>query len=271
MVKPPSSAIYECEVMHRRLTPTVHQFRYRVFYLWLDLDDLPALDKRLRLLGHNRFKVFSFFDADHLGSEPGPVKARLLAWLATEGVDTGRIATVHLLCFPRVLGYVFNPVCFYYCHDTEGVPLCAVAQVTNTFKEQKLYLVQDQEADGRFRRIVPKHFYVSPFMDLELCFDFKLRVPREKLEIHVDDRKADERVLLSALTGTRSKLTDTRLLWCAVKYPLLTLKVIFLIHWEALRLWMKRLPVHRKAARPDLQQKVLRPHATLAANTPSKS
>lgn len=271
MVKPSSSAIYECEVMHRRLTPTVHQFRYRVFYLWLDLDELPMLDKQLRLLGHNRSRVFSFFDADHLGSEPGPLKARLLAWLVAEGVDTTRIATVHLLCFPRVLGYVFNPVCFFYCFDKDGTPIYAVTQVTNTFKEQKLYLVQDQEADGRFRRIVPKHFYVSPFMDLELCFDFKLRVPGEKLEIHIDDRKADERVLLSALTGTRTALTDARLLWCAVKYPLLTLKVIFLIHWEALRLWLKRLPVHRKASRPDLQQNVLRPHATLAANTPSKT
>jgi DUF1365 family protein len=270
MVNNSSSAIYECEVMHHRLTPTVHHFRYRVFYLWLDLDELAGLSRRLRLLGINRFSLFSYCDADHLGTDPGSAKDRLFSWLAGEGVDTSAIQTVRLLSFPRVLGYIFNPVCFFYCFDRDGAPLCAVAQVTNTFHEKKLYLVQDREPDGRFRRIVPKLFYVSPYSDLDLLFDFKLRVPADKLDIHIDDRKGDERILLSAVSGNRVPLSDARLLWCSVKYPLLTLKVIFLIHWEALRLWIKRLPVHRKASRPDLQQEVLRPHATLAVNTTSK-
>lgn len=268
MVTPPSSAIYECEVMHHRLQPKVHRFQYRVFYLWLDLDEISSPRSRPWLLGVNRAGLFSFHDKDHLGSEEGPLKARLLRWLAGQEVAVGSITHVRLLTFPRVLGYLFNPVCFYYCFRSDGTPVCAVAQVTNTFHEQKLYLLTQQEADGRFRLLTPKHFYVSPFSDLELCFDFKLRVPGEHLEIHVDDRRGEERILLSTLKGHRRPLTASRLLWFAVKYPFLTLKVIFLIHWHALLLWAKGLPVHRKAARPDLQRDVLRPHTSLSAKSP---
>ncbi|HSJ04078.1 MAG TPA: DUF1365 family protein, partial [Verrucomicrobium sp.] len=100
-----------------------------------------------------------------------------------------------------------------------------------------------------------------------LCFDFKIRIPAEKLEIHIDDREQDRRVLLSSLTGTRTPLSDGRLFWFAFKYPLLTLKVIFLIHWHAMKLWMKKLPVHRKAAHPELQREVLKPHASISATT----
>lgn len=262
-----ASALYECSVMHHRLAPRVHHFEYRVFYLWLDLGEIDGLARNLRCFSRNRFNLFSFYDRDHLNLGADTARENLLRWLEGQGMDTRPVARVMLLAFPRVLGHVFNPVCFFYCFDAQGAPLCAVAQVTNTFREQKPYLLRERDADGRFRLLAPKHFYVSPFSALDVCFDFKLRQPGENLEIRIDDFEGAERILCTTLTGRRRPLSSARLLASAVKYPLLTLRVIFLIHWHALRLGLKRIPWHRKAARADLQQGVLNPHDSI---TPSK-
>ncbi len=264
-----TSSIYECSVMHHRLTPKVHRFAYNVFYLWLDLDELDHLSAQLKLLKRNKWSLFSFFDSDHLDKGQGTAKENVLQLLAEEGVDVAPIAKVFLLSFPRVLGYIFNPVCFYYCFDAQDRPLCAVAEVTNTYHEQKPYVLRDLDGGGeQWRLTTPKYFYVSPFFNLSLSFDFKLKIPAEHLEIHIDDRDGDSRVLLTTLTGKRRDLTDAGLLACAIKYPLLTLRVIFLIHWQAFKLWLKRLPVHSKAAQPELQRGVYRPHSSIASTRP---
>lgn len=262
------SAIYECAVMHHRLHPKVHRFNYNVFYLWLDLDAIDSLAAKLRCFSRNRFNLFSFYDRDHLDLGAGDVKANILKYLGENEVDTGRIASIRLLTFPRVLGYIFNPVCFYYAFDAAGEAVCAVAEVTNTFHEQKPYVLKECDRAQRFRLITPKHFYVSPFSALDLSFDFKLQVPDEKLEIHIDDEKEGDRVLLTSLAGKQRPLTDAALLLCAVKYPLLTLRVIALIHWHALRLWLKRIPWHRKSDNAGLQLGVLRPHESIASQKP---
>lgn len=262
-----SSAIYECEVMHHRLSPKEHHFAYRLFYLWLDLDEVEGLSSRLRLFKHNRAALFGFYDSDHIVRDGQDIRASILQTVRESGVDTGRIAKIRLLTFPRIMGYVFNPVCFYYCYTQDEQPVCAVAEVTNTFHEQKPYVMTALEG-GRFRLVTPKHFYVSPFLDLELKFDFKLRLPEEHLEIHVDDRQDGARVILTSLTGKRRSLTDASLAVCALKYPLLTLRVMFLIHWNALLLWMKGLKVHRKAEQKELQRGLYRPHRSLSPAKP---
>lgn len=258
-----TSCLYECVVMHRRLAPKVHQFRYRIFMFCMDLDELDALAARLPIFSRNRLNLFAFYDADHLAPDGGSVREKLDHYLATQDATLPPGARVRLVTLPRVLGYVFNPVSFYFCFEASGAPRCAVVQVGNTFGEQKLFLIRAPQLDGGFRLETPKHFYVSPFSALDLRFDLKLRVPAESMEVHIDDWEGDARVLLTALTGTRAALTTSRLCWFGVKYPLVTLKVIAMIHWEAFRLWLRRLPWHRKADQPGLQRDVLRPHASL--------
>ena len=191
------------------------------------------------------------------------MKERLREYLQSNGVEFPADGRVLLLTLPRVVGYIFNPVSFYFCMNPAGSPVCAVAEVGNTFGEKKLYLLPKPGEDGRFRLLAPKLFYVSPFSNLDLQFDFKLRVPSERLEIHIDDREEGQLTLLSALTGRRAPLTTPRLAWWTLKYPLVTLKVIGLIHFQAFLLWAKRLPFHRKSANPHLQRDIL-PESTAA-------
>jgi DUF1365 family protein len=251
-----NSCLYECNVMHHRLAPKRHRFDYRIFMFYLDLDEIDAL-ARPPLLGKRRFNLFAFPDTDHLGATGGTVKQKLEARLAAEGIPLPADAHIGLLTLPRVLGYIFNPVSFYFCSDAAGRPLCAIAEVENTFREKKLYFLREPAGEDRFRLIASKHFYVSPFSELDVQFDFRLRVPGATLEIHVDDLNGTETLLVSALTGARRPLTSARLAWFAIKYPFLTLRVMFLIHWHALLLWLKRVPFINKTARPDLQRDLL--------------
>ena len=264
-----NSALYECSVMHRRLVPKEHHFAYQIFMLYLDLDEIDALAAKSRVFSRNSFNLYTFCDDDHLKFPEmagQPLKQRVIAYLAQNGVDFPASGRVMLVTLPRFLGYIFNPVSFYFCYDPAtpgGAASYAIAEVTNTFHEMKLYFLGAPKSENFFRLIIPKHFYVSPFSNVELQFDFKLRVPGEVLDIHVDDRDGEARVLLSALTGKRAPFDTARLLWFAVKYPFITLKVISLIHWNALLLWIKRIPFFLKTVDIDKQRGVLNPHASL--------
>lgn len=267
---PQHSFLYECRVMHQRLSPRRHRFEYGIFMMQIDLDELDLCDRALRLFGHNRRAVYGFRDSDHLAypaSTPQPtLKASVIAWLADQGVQLPTDARIRLVTLPRVLGYVFNPVSFYFCSTADGTPIVAVAEVGNTFGELKPFLIPLSDSKDRFHRTVPKHFYVSPFSDLRLCFDFDLRTPGERLDIRIlDVTEQGDTVLVSTLQGRRRPLTDGQLALMGLKYPLVTMRVITLIHWHALRLWWKQLPWYRKAAHPELQRDVLRPHASIAS------
>jgi DUF1365 family protein len=260
--------------MHHRFTPLVNRFVYRIFMLAIDLDELEALHATRRLFSYNRPNLYSFRDRDYLpmdepvhqGTKPTPappsgaaLKARVLSYLRTQGqeMDGGRVLLVTL---PRVAGYLFNPVSFYFCYDRDGTLAAAVAEVTNTFREMKPYFMgaADRAGDG-FQRRTPKHFYVSPFSDVDVAFDFTLHGPGEVCAVQIDDFAGPERTLTTTLYGRRRRLTDARLAWYAVKYPLVTLRVIALIHWQALVLWCKRVPWFPKGARAADQRDLYRP------------
>ena len=268
MSSPVTSCLYECEVVHQRLSPKKHGFSYRLFFMDVVLDELPTLGKRLWFFSCNRWNLYSFFDKDHLDLGLGTTKANIIRHLADHGIAVPDGSLIRLVTLPRVLGYIFNPVCFYFIYNQENQPLYAVAEVTNTFHEMKPYIISQQNDKGVFELTAPKHFYVSPFSTLDTCFHFQLGVPGEKIKIHIDDTANGEKTLLSWIHGERRELTDTRLLWYLVRYPALTLLVFIRIHWHALRLWLKKLPFHRKAADPQLQRDLFRPHATLTE--PSK-
>jgi len=207
--------------------------------------------------------------------EAGSLKARVGAYVRSQGADwdeaEGRVLLVTL---PRVLGYLFNPVSFYFCYDRSGALVAAIAEVTNTFREMKPYFLGPEHLTGSgFRRRTPKFFYVSPFSDVDVAFDFMLHEPGTRLSVQIDDFAGEERTLTSTVAGSRLPLTDLRLAWFAIKYPMVTLQVIALIHWQALILWIKRAPSFAKASRARDQRELYRPHglkpAPAHSTTPS--
>jgi DUF1365 family protein len=269
------SSLYRCAVWHHRLTPREHSFTHHVFMLALDLDELDEVARRVRGFAHNVRQVYEFRDRDHLtlpGMEQESLKANLIEWIRRQGgvlpADPAGLRVV-LVTLPRVFGHIFNPVSFFFVHETAtNRPVCAVAEVGNTFGEKKPYLLSASTSDGSFRLVAPKHFYVSPFSKLDLNFDFRLRVPDGHLEIHIDEFDGAEPVLRSALTGSRRPLTTGQLWAATLVCPFVTLKVVFLIHWQAMLLWLKRLPWHAKADRPDLQRDLIPPSVTLPEKQP---
>ena len=249
--------------MHHRLQPKVHQFSYSLFYFALDLDEVDAVASRIWGFSRNRWNLYEFRDRDHLTLPEmtgGTAKDHVLGWIAQQGRTLPAETRVTLVTLPRVLGYIFNPVSFFFCASATGEPLGAVVQVGNTFREMKPYFLPQPSAPGAYRLVTPKHFYVSPFSELDLTFDFKLKVPDDYLDLHIDDRKGDSLILLSSLAGPRRELTTARLAWLTLKFPFVTLKVIFLIHWQAFRLWTKRVPFFRKADNQMLQRDVYNPY-----------
>lgn len=261
------NSLYECSVAHCRLKPQRHTFNYRVFMFSVNLEELPAL--RFFGFSHNRFNLFSIDDRDHIDlGHSGGIRANLIAWLAGQGIVCPDDAKIKLVTFPRVLGYGFNPVSFYYIDSKDGIPLAIVAEVVNTFREMKLYSIQATDAEGLWHRRVAKDFYVSPFSDPGMAFDFRLGAPAEKWRVNIDTYDHDERVLLSSIRGEQRELSSLRLLWYAFKYPLLSLRIILLIHWHALILWVRRVPFLRKTERLESQKDVMRPHSSLKHKNP---
>ncbi|HEY5290670.1 MAG TPA: DUF1365 domain-containing protein [Caulobacteraceae bacterium] len=235
-----NSALYVGWVSHRRFGPKPHRLRYAVFQLLLDLDEAEAFSRRLRLFSTNRFNLFSHYDRDHGERKP----ARLRAW-AEEKLAEGGMAIqggrIMLLAMPRLLGHVFNPLSIYYCHRPDGPLAAVIYEVNNTFGERHAYvLAADSDTDGPIRQSCAKAFRVSPFMDLALGYEFDLSRPGETLRAEINARDGDGELVLSAVfAGERRELTDRNLLMALVRFPLMTLKVVAAIHYEAVKLWLK--------------------------------
>jgi uncharacterized protein len=239
------SSIFRGTVVHARSRPKRHNLRYRVFSLLLDLDELADLDRRLRLFAVNRKGLFSFRDEDHGSGVAGDLKH----WAETQLVEAGIAAEdlrVKILCYPRILGYVFNPLTVYFCYGAQNELRAIIYEVCNTFHERHAYVIPVKDrGDGTVIHACRKSLYVSPFVPMDCRYDFTIREPADKVRIAIAESDRDGQFLYAMFQGDRRPLTDRELALAFLKYPLMTLKVTAAIHWEALRLWLKRVPVHR--------------------------
>ena len=251
------SCLYVGQVFHRRLRPRLHTLRYRVFSLLLDLGEIDALAARLQPFSRNRFNLFAFHDRD-FGERPDePLADYVARRLTAAGIDAPP-ARILLACYPRVLGYAFNPLAVFYCLDEAGRVFAVLHEVHNTFGERHAYALAASAytagADGGrwIRQRADKALFVSPFNHMELRYEFRLNEPDERQVLVV--RVLDEAGLLltASYTARRRSLDTPALLGLFVTLPLMTFKVFLGIHWEALRLWLKRVPwfPHRPGGSP---------------------
>jgi len=235
-----ASAIYEGWVMHRRLTPRHHRFKYRVFAMLLDLDELPGLDRKLSLFAWNRRGLFSFHDKDH------GTGANLRGWLDGLLAEAGITAdgARRVLCYPRILGYVFNPLSVWFCHDKDGPLKAIVYEVHNTYDERHGYVLPAGSDANLIRHGCPKLFYVSPFLSRDCRYQFRIRPPGRDIAVAIHEEEGGKPILNASFAGERRALTDAALLKMLLRYPLMTLKVVIAIHYEAVRLMLKGVRRH---------------------------
>lgn len=233
------SRLYSGLVRHRRTSPTSYQFSYGVYYCEFDLDELPEAARRISLLGYNRFNVMSFFDRDHTGGTGEDVRTAVRAHLAERGVEVEG-AHVSLLTNTRILGYVFNPVSFYFVHSAVGDLRHVMAEVHNTHGEQHIYdLERLPGEDGVYCSRVDKEFHVSPFIDMEARYEFRVREdPSGRLDIRIDEFQGSKMFFQAQLDVEPRLLTNANVARMLIRYPFITLKTIGLIHWHGLKLWL---------------------------------
>ena len=233
-----ASALYFGSVIHRRLGSVPHRFRYRLFWLLLDLDELDDLSRRLRLFSHNRFNLFSLHDRDHGDGSSRDLREQARALLSESGVgeDVGRI---RLLCLPRTLGCDFNPLSVYFCHRSDGTLSALIYEVHNTFGGRHSYVLPAKASAGLVRQACDKSFFVSPFLPMGLRYEFLVTEPGKSISIAIRAIGPEGPALRAALVGERRPLTDRFLMGAAVAVPAVAMKTVAAIHWQALRLLVK--------------------------------
>jgi DUF1365 family protein len=255
------SGIYEATVVHTRLTKKKNQFRYRIYTFLLDIDFLDEIQKHSFLFRRNKFSLFSFYDKDHWQAGEKTVRENIEKFAREHGLKE-KIGKILLQTNLRVLGYVFNPVSFYFLYSTAGEAIASIAEVGNTFGERKMYFIPGNGKGSSdtmgfdFRLVTKKFFYVSPYIALDSEFDFRLDTPEEKLRMQVDSWESGKKTLGTAFTGQKKPFRDVFLLIYFLKYPLVTVKVIGAIHYQAMILYLKKIPFLRKNDNLDLQREV---------------
>lgn len=238
------SHLLEGVVRHRRVRPFAHALQYGVYYAALDLDELDAVERSSRLFARNRRNVLELRDADHLVPPATDLRASFLAHLRAEGEDpTGWSIT--LVANLRVLGYVFNPASFYLCRDTAGDLRIVVVEVHNTHGERHLYTLRAAPDSADFVASMGKDFYVSPFIGMRGSYTVRVRDEADRLRITINHEQGEGLLLHVSLALVRRPLTDRTLLRLLLRHPFVTHKTTLMIHWHALRLWLRGARFHR--------------------------
>lgn len=235
-----AGSLYRGVVMHRRVRPRVHGFRYRLFWMLLDIDRLDEAATETRLFSIGRFNLLSLQPRDHGDKSGTPLRTQALAKLAEAGIG-GVDGPIRLLTMPRLLGFVFNPISVWYCHRADGGLAAVIYEVSSTFGERRSYVLPTDS--DRFDQSCAKTLHVSPFMRMDMRYRFRGRDPVEQLALAIDGHDPDGLLIATAINGERRALTDGEILKAVLAVPFETLKVVAAIHWEALRLFLKGVPL----------------------------
>ena len=237
-----NSCIYNGVVTHKRFKPVKHFLKYKTFSFFIDLDEIEKLDKNNFIFSFNKFNIFSFYNRDH-GDRDGKslknwVMDNLIKFKISENINK-----IKLLCYPRIFGYVFNPLSIFYCYQDEKLKVIFY-EVKNTFNEQHTYIFRVNDSNIVTQKC-KKKFYVSPFMNMDTYYSFKLLNPDEKLSVTIEQTDKKDTILTAVQTGERKDFNLKQLVVNFFKYPLMTIKIISAIHFEALLLW-KKGAIYRK-------------------------
>jgi len=239
------SSIYIGNVIHKRFKPKIHFFKYKVFSILLDLSEINLLDKSLKIFSHNKFYIISFYDVDHGPRDGTSLKKWVIKNLIENQINTEEIK-IKLLCYPRIFGYVFNPLSVFFIYNKKSELISILYEVKNTFGEQHTYIFKTNENDNLIKNTCKKKFHVSPFIEMDCNYFFRILNPGENLSVKIDQYDQEGKILFASQDGKRSNLTSKNLMNSYLKHPLMTFKIISAIHFEAFKLWFKGIKFIKK-------------------------
>jgi len=241
-----NSNIYNGTVIHKRFKPKEHFFKYSVFSLLIDLSELDYLDKQVRFFSYNKINLISFYDKDH-GNRDG---TSIIDWVK-KNLNQNSISSenikIKLLCYPRILGYVFNPLSVFYVYNNQDKLSAILYEVKNTFGEQHTYIFKINNSDKLLQHNCLKKFHVSPFIEMDCKYFFRTLTPDKKMSVVIDQYdNNDDKLLYASQDGYIADLKTSELLKSYIKHPLMTFKIIVAIHFEAFKLWSKGIKFIKK-------------------------
>ena len=238
------SKIYSGQVIHTRFKPKKHYFKYKVFSLLIDLDEINKINNNLNFFSYNKFNLISFFDKDHGNRDGSNVKEWVKENLIERNIKFQNIR-VEILCYPRILGYVFNPLSILYVYNEKNELISIFYEVKNTFGEQHTYIFETED-QKIIKNKCDKKFYVSPFIDMECVYNFSVTKPGESISVIINQHDKEGKLLFASQDGKSQDLTSKNLILNYLRHPLMTFKVIVAIHYEAFKLWFKKVKLVKK-------------------------
>ena len=239
-----NSKIYIGKVIHKRFKPKEHYFKYNVFSLLIDLNELEEINKYIKFFSYNKFNIISFYDKDHGDRDGSSIKLWVKKNLRNIGILTEDIS-IKLLCYPRIFGYVFNPLSTYFIYNKHSELISIFYEVKNTFGEQHTYIFKAQD-EKTVKNKCKKKFYVSPFIEMDCEYHFKTLNPREQLSVVINQNDKDGKLLFASQDGISKDFNNKNLIFSYLTHPLMTFKIIGAIHYEAFKLWAKRIKLIAK-------------------------
>jgi uncharacterized protein len=240
-----NSSIYKGTVIHKRFKPKIHSFKYKVFSLLIDLSELELLHKNLKLFSYNRFNIISFYNKDHGPRDGSSLKKWVINNLKKKKIETHDIK-IKLLCYPRIIGYVFNPLSVFYIYNANSDLISILYEVKNTFGEQHTYIFKSDKKQNLIQHVCRKKFHVSPFIEMNCIYFFRLLKPGKKISVIIDQNDQEGKILFASQEGVKIELNNKTLIKTYLKHPLMTFKIILAIHFEAFKLWTKGIKFIKK-------------------------